>query len=41
MGNKWPKLTRVVKFYLLSTLPDARPIVVTRGCHTIDIAHSI
>ena len=33
MGNEWPKLTRVVKFNLLTTLPDVHPIVVKRGCH--------
>jgi hypothetical protein len=41
MGNEWPKLTRVVKFHLLRTPPDAHPIVVTRGYHAIDIAPSI
>ena len=41
MGNKWPKLTRVVKFYLLSSLPDTYPIVVKRGYHAIVIACSI
>jgi hypothetical protein len=38
MGNEWPKLTRVVEFHLLSSLPDAHPIVVKRGCHAIDVA---
>jgi hypothetical protein len=36
-----PKLTRVVKFYLLSSLPNAYPIVVKRGCHANDIAPGI
>ena len=29
------------KFYLLSTLPDAYPIVVERACYTIDVDPSI
>ena len=33
-----PKLTRVVKFYLLSSLPNAHPIVVKRGCYANDIS---
>ncbi|KAF8477821.1 hypothetical protein DFH94DRAFT_93912 [Russula ochroleuca] len=28
MGNEWPKLTKIVKFHLLSSLPDAHPISV-------------
>ena len=35
MGSGWPKLTRVVEFHLLSSLLDAHPIVVKRGCHAI------
>jgi hypothetical protein len=41
MGNERPKLTRVVKFYILSSLPDNYPIVVKRGYHAIGIARSI
>ena len=36
-----PKLTRAVKFYILSSLPDTHPIVVKRGYHAIGIARSI
>ena len=44
MGNsRLLKSNRVFnfKFYLLSTLPDAHPIVVERGCYTIDVGPSI
>ena len=41
MGNQWPELTRIVKFHLLSSLPDAHPIVVQRECHAIHVAPSI
>jgi hypothetical protein len=41
MGNEWPKLTRVVEFHLLSSLPDSHPIVVKRGCHAFDVAQSL
>ena len=41
MGNSRPKPNGVFKFYLLSTLPDAHPIVVERGCLTINIIPSI
>ena len=37
MGNKRPELTRVVKFYLLRSPPDANPIAVKCGCHAIDV----
>ena len=33
--------TRAVEFHLLSSLSDADPIVVKRGCKVIDIALSI
>jgi hypothetical protein len=33
--------TRVVEFHRLSSLSDAHPIVVKRGCHAIDVALSI
>ena len=33
--------TRVVEFHLLSSLPDARPIVVYRAFHAVDVAPSI
>ena len=41
MGDEWPEPTRVVKFHLLTTLLDARPIVVERGCHAINVTSGI
>lgn len=38
MGNQWPELKREVEFHLLTSLPDAHPVIVQRGCHTIDVA---
>jgi hypothetical protein len=38
MGNQFLEPRHTVKFYLLSSLPDAHPIVVERGCHAIDFA---
>jgi hypothetical protein len=40
MSNKRSKRTRVVKFYLLSTLPDAYPIFVPRECYAVYVAPS-
>jgi hypothetical protein len=41
MGNELPSPARVVRFYLLSSLPDAHPVVVKREYHDIDVAHDI
>ena len=38
MNDELPTLTRVVEFHLLSSLPDAHPIIVKRGCHSVDVA---
>jgi hypothetical protein len=40
-GHSRPNPNGVFKFYLLSTLSDAHPIVVERGCHAINIIPSI
>ena len=41
MGTSRRNPKRLFTFYLLSTLPDAHPIVVKRGCYTINIIPSI
>ena len=41
MGNQLPELTRVVEFHLLSSLSDAHPVVVKRGCPALYVAPSI
>ena len=41
MGSEQPELTRVVKFYLLRSLPDTNPIAVKCGCHAIYVTPGI
>ena len=31
-------ILRAVDFYILSSLDDPDPLIVTRGCHTINVA---
>ena len=33
MGDETPEETRLVEFYILSSLPDTNPIVMTREFH--------
>ena len=40
MGHQWPRLTRLVKFYILRPAPDD-PIIVKRGCYAINVTPSV